>query len=292
MPGTTIKLTRPGQSAGLVTVSDDGGNFYFLNVLAGDFMLTISAPDFAKQDVPGTLKAAEYHVIPRIVLALATVTTVVQVEPQEVVAERQIKAQEKQRVLGIIPNFYVSYVPSAAPLTARQKFELAWKSSTDITTIGGIGAQAGLEQAKNWYPSYGQGAQGYGKRFGAAYADATAGTFIGNGIFATLFKQDPRYFYKGSGSFRSRLVYALTRSLIAKGDNGRWQPNYSNVLGNLSAGALANAYYPQRNRGWGFAFQAGGIRIAETAVANIFEELISKKLTPGVSRLSRHNRRR
>ena len=143
------------------------------------------------------------------------------------------------------------------------------------------GAIAGVEQAQNDFSGYGQGAQGYAKRYGADYADLVTGTFIGSAILPSLLKQDPRYFYKGSGSKRSRALYAIANSVICKGDNGRWQPNYSNVIGNLAAGGISNLYYPASDReGAGLTFETGLIGIGVTAAANIFQEFVIRKFTP------------
>jgi hypothetical protein len=109
------------------------------------------------------------------------------------------------------------------------------------------------------------------------------GTFLGSAVMPSLFKQDPRYFYKGRGRWNSRLWYALSRSVITKGDNGNWQPNYSNALGNLAAAGITDAYLPPKNRNVGFVFQTAGIRVVETAFANVFQEFISRKVTPRVS---------
>ena len=161
----------------------------------------------------------------------------VSAESQVEIAQEQLNIEEKQRVLGVFPNYYVSYDPDPEPLSTRQKFQLAWKTSIDPVTWILSGGFAGVEQASNTFPGYGQGAQGYGKRFGANYADGLSDTLIGGAIFPSLFKQDPRYFYKGTGSIRSRALYAIANSVICKGDNGRWQPNYSAILGGLAAGA-------------------------------------------------------
>ena len=154
------------------------------------------------------------------------------------VAEEEVKFEEKQRVLGVIPNFYVSYVPDAAPLDAKQKFKLAFRSMIDPFTFVVVAGTAGVEQAQNHFAGYGQGAQGYAKRFAASYGDATTGTLIGAAIFPVLLRQDPRYFYKGTGSVRHGRTLAIANAFICKGDNGRWQPNYSNVLGSLAAAAF------------------------------------------------------
>src|SRR5205807_8934357 len=170
------------------------------------------------------------------------------VPPQIELAEEQIKEQEKQRALGFIPNFYVSYVPNAAPLAPKQKFELAWKEMIDPVTFGLTGAIAGIEQAQNDFSGYGQGAQGYAKRYGASYANTVTGTLIGSAILPSLLKQDPRYFYKGTGSKRSRFLYALASPVVCKGDNKRWQANYSAILGSFATGGISYLYYPKSDR--------------------------------------------
>jgi len=283
IPGAHVKLTPADQSSSREAVSDTFGQFYFLNVPPGNFQLNVSATNFATQIVAGTVRPGEHFVTAQIVLNLATaITSVTVVQTQEEIAEEQVKLEEHQRVLGFIPNFYVSYVPDAAPLTPKQKFGLAWKSSSDPITIVLVGALAGTQQATNQFKGYGQGAQGYAKRFGATYGDVIDGTFLGSAVLPSLLHQDPRYFYKGTGSFQSRLLYALANAFICKGDNKKWQPNYSNILGNLAAGGIANAYYPPGARGAGTTFATAGIRIGETAVSGIFQEFIVRKLTPNL----------
>jgi hypothetical protein len=282
--GALVKLTQEGQSSSTEALSDDDGQFSLSNVAPGPFQLIISSAGLTSQEFSGTMHPGEAYVTPLIMLTVATQVTEVHVEltPDEL-ADVQIKEQEKQRVLGIIPNFYVSYVSNAAPLSTKRKFQLAWKSATDPVTFIAVGAVAGIDQAGDRWGAYGQGAQGYAKRFGATYADVFAGTFIGSAILPSLLKQDPRYFYKGSGTKRSRILYALASSVICKGDNGRRQANYSSILGNLAAGGLSNLYYPANDRnGVGLVFTNALIRIGETAVANIFQEFIVPKLTPNL----------
>jgi hypothetical protein len=152
----------------------------------------------------------------------------------------------------------------------------------DPVTIILTAATAGIEQARNDFSGYGQGAQGYGKRFGAAYADAAIGTFIGSAILPSLLKQDPRYFYKGTGSKRSRILYAIANSVVCKGDNKRWQPNYSNIFGSLAAGGISNLYYPAKDRGVGLTFEDAFIGFGVDAVANLAQEFVIRRLTPNV----------
>jgi hypothetical protein len=183
-------------------------------------------------------------------------------------------------VLGVIPNFYVSYIPNAVPLTPKEKFKLASRTVIDPFNLVIVGGTAGVEQAQNHFAGYGQGTQGYAKRLGAGYADMVAGTFIGAAILPSLLKQDPRYFYKGTGSKASRFAYALANALICKGDNGRWQVNYSNIGGSLAAGGLSNLYYPEQDRnGAGLTFENAALGIGTTAIANLFQEFVVRRLT-------------
>jgi hypothetical protein len=283
--GASVRLTREEQSPGEEVLSGDDGQFYFANIAAGPFQLTITSAGFETQVSSGNLHAGEIYIVPQIVLAIATAVAEVRVVPAPVeVAEDQIKAEEKQRVLGVIPNFYVSYVQNAVPLTSKQKFELAWKATVDPVNLAVNGVVAGIEQAQNEFSGYGQGAQGYAKRYGAAYADFVAGTYVGGAILPSLLKQDPRYFYKGTGSKRSRILYAIANSVICKGDNGRWQANYSGILGSLAAGGISNLYYPVKNRdGVELTFENALIGIGANAAINLLQEFVIRKLTPSVS---------
>jgi hypothetical protein len=252
--------------------------------VAGGFELTVTAAGFASRTAPGILHAGEVQIVPPVTLGVATTSTDVEVGlTRAEVAEQEIKVEEKQRVLGVLPNFYVSYVADPVPLTAKQKFEIAWKTLIDPATLIFVGGAAGIEQAQNHFEEYGQGTEGFGKRFGAGYADTATGTLIGSALLPSVLKQDPRYFYKGTGTTRARFLYAVANSFVCKGDNGRWQPGYSNILGNLAAGGISNLYYPSRDRnGAGLTFENGAIGIGATAAANVFQEFIVRKLTPRV----------
>jgi hypothetical protein len=282
--GALVKLTHGGQSSGQEVATDEDGKFYFFNVPPGPFHLTFSSAGLASREVDGNLGAGQSYVAPLVTMAIATQVTEVQVTltPEEI-ATAEIKEQEKQRVLGVIPNFYVSYRPNAAPLKAKHKFELAWKSTTDPVTFAAVGVVAGFAQAGDRWGAYGQGAEGYAKRFGATYADVAIGTYIGGAILPSLLKQDPRYFYKGTGTKRSRLLYALGSAVICKGDNGHWQPNYSSIAGNMAAGGISNLYYPAQDRNAAsVVISTAMIRIGEIALANVFQEFLVPKLTPNL----------
>lgn len=284
--GAQIQLKHPGENQGQQVQSGQNGEFSFSNVAPGPFELTITASGFESKTVTGTLTAGQVYIVPEIVLTVAAMTTDVKVglTPEEA-AEVEVKEQEKQRVLGFIPNFYATYVPDAAPLPPRLKFQLAWKSVSDPISILGAGFLAGIYQASDQLNGYGQGAAGYGKRFGAVYGDVFIGTFIDSAILPTMLHQDPRYFYRGPNSEGSRFMYAIGNAVICKGDNKKYQPNYSAILGSFITSGISQAYYPSSDRGTSLYFQTALIRIAEGSVAGIFQEYVVPKLTP---RLKKH----
>ena len=263
--------------------TDSNGAFSFANLAPGAFKLTVSAPGFLPQSISGVLHAGEDFDAHTIALPVAAATNEVRVsaESQIEIAQEQLNIEEKQRVLGVFPNYYVSYNRDAVPLNARQKYQLAWRTAIDPVTWLMTGVVAGGEQASNTFAGYGQGARGYGKRFGANYADGLSDTMIGGAILPSLFKQDPRYFYKGTGSTPSRAMFAIANSVICKGDNGRWQPNYSAILGGIAAGGISNLYYPSSNRsGVQVTFTNALIGTAEGAMQNLAQEFIVRRLTP------------
>ena len=277
-------LTMEDQSLSQEVFSGGDGQFSFANIAPGSFHLTISSAGFAAQTFSGILHPGEIYIVPQDALAVATNITEVEVGVSSTeIAEEQIKVEEKQRVFGVLPNFYVSYIPNPVPLNSKQKFKLAWKTVVDPFTFVFVGGVAGVEQAQNHFYQYGQGAQGYGKRFAAGYGDTLTGTFIGAAILPSLLKQDPRYFYKGSGSTGARILYAIANSVICKGDNRRWQANYSGILGSLAAGGISNLYYPANDRdGAELTFENAAIGIGGTAISNLFQEFLIRKLTPKV----------
>jgi hypothetical protein len=284
--GAKVRLTRKHPFLSQEVASGNNGQYSFSHVPPGSFQITVTAPGFATQVFSADLRPGQAFLVPPIVLTVAVATTATEVRvevPTVKVAEAQIKEQEKQRVLGFVPNFYVSYIHDAAPLTPKQKFQLTWKTAVDPVTFLGTGIYAGLEQAADRYPEYGQGAQGYAKRFGAGYADALSGMFIGNAILPSLLKQDPRYFYKGTGTTRSRTLYALASPVICKGDNKRWQPNYSFILGSIASGSISTFYVPTADRNVAsLIFENALIRIGEGSLGSILQEFVLRRLTPHI----------
>jgi hypothetical protein len=286
-PGAEVRLTDEGRASNQEVKSGSNGQFLFVNVAPGPFRLTVTSAGFAMREFTAALRPGETYLVPPIILVVATAVTEVHVKDSPLtpvqVADIQIKEQEKQRVFGLFPNFYVSYGRDALPINTKQKFRLAWKTTADPFTVVGVAALAGVEQATNTFEGFGQGAQGYFKRLGASYADAVTGTFVGSAMLPSLLKQDPRYFYKGTGSTRSRLLYALASPVICKGDNMRWQPNYSNVAGSFASAGISYLYHPQSDRnGAGLVVQNSLIRLGEVAFEGVLQEFVIRRLTPHV----------
>jgi hypothetical protein len=197
-------------------------------------------------------------------------------------ADEQIKEQEKQRVVGIVPAFNTSYRSDAVSLSAGQKMGLAFRSATDPVAFAAAFLVAGYHEALDDDKGFGWGVEGYGKRSGAAYLDAFDGSIIGNGILPSILHQDPRYFRLGHGTVTHRVLYSLATNVICKHDNtGKWEPNYSNVGGNIISGAISNLYYPSGTSGFGQTITNGLTVTAEGGAGSIFQEFwpdISRKI--------------
>jgi hypothetical protein len=279
--GALVTLVTTASTGKRTTVTNEAGSFHFAAVAPGSYTITIVADGFAPWTAASVaVHAGENPAAISAVLQVASASTKLDVglSPQELAVE-QVKAEEKQRLFGVFPNYFVTYDPNAAPLNAAQKFHLGWKTIIDPVTILSSAIAAGIEQARNSYYQFDQGTEGYAKRFGAQYADTVNGVIIGGVIMQTVFHQDPRYFYKGTGSFRSRALYAIATAFVRKGDNGHWQPDYSDVLGSLAAGEISTLYYPASSRTGLRLFHDVLWGIGGTAVGNLFEEFLSRKLT-------------
>jgi len=279
-----LKELGPQPPPDQTTTTDANGRFSFAALSAGAYELTVSASGFATQTRPVLVHAGESYEAPAIVLSFASTTTQVEVTAsRREIASEELHEEEHQRVFGILPNFYIVYAPNAPPLSARQKFHLAWRSEIDPVTLLATGAVAGIQQEADDFKGYGQGASGYGKRFAANYADGFIGTMIGGAILPSILKQDPRYFYKGTGTVRHRALYAIANAVLCKGDNGHWQLDYSSLAGGVASAAISNLYYPASDRN-GASLTAENIAygIGGSAIGNLFQEFLVRKLTPHV----------
>lgn len=276
VPNATVELKSLDSSHPQTVTTAESGGFEFQDVPPGvPYEVTITAQDFAEWDsATMTLEPGQFKIVTGIQLRVQTQIATLDVHYDSVqVATEQLKAEEHQRVLGFIPNFYVTYEKDPASLTAKMKFQLALRTSIDPITVAGVFGWAGIRQASGNL-NYGQGWGAYGKRVGVTAAGSFSDVMIGDAILPSLLHQDPRYFYQGTGTTGSRIRHAILSPFIARGDNGRWQPNYSSIGGDLAASALSNLYYPQANRGAGLMFGNFAIGTAERIGASLAQEFI------------------
>ena len=178
-------------------------------------------------------------------------------EQKEQRAQEELKKEEQQRILGVVPLFNVTSNHASAPLTAKQKYQLMFKGSTDPWIFFLTAVDGGISMAGDEYQTYGQGVEGFAKYWGAAYADTFDGNFWGNAVLPAWWHEDPRYFRLGQGNFFKRAGYSASTTVWCKRDNGKWGPNYGNVAGNFIAGAISNVYYPANDRGVGLTLGRG-----------------------------------
>jgi hypothetical protein len=288
VPGATVALDSVSGSDHRTATADDNAGFQFGGLKPGvPYRITVRAQGFVdwKSDAI-QLHNGDFQFVAgiRLPILVDSTTVVVNAGSQEEIATEQVHIEEQQRVLGFIPNFYVVYdSKNAVPLTTRLKFQMALKVAADPVSFLGAGFLAGIDQAADT-PNYPQGAQGYGERFGSIYADGVTDILFGGAILPSLLHQDPRYFYQGTGTKKSRTLHALSNPFICRGDNGKWQPNYSSIGGDLISSAISNAYYPASNRGAAFTFENLAIDTAEREVSSLVQEFVLRRLTPGAKR--------
>lgn len=188
-------------------------------------------------------------------------------------SEKEIQKEEQsQRILGVVPQFGMTSRQNAPALTTGEKFHLFVKGSFDPFEWAAAGFQAGLGQATNEFPGYGQGAAGYGKRYGASLVDQVSSNFFANFFYPTLLKEDPRYFRLGEGSIKHRILYSFAQEFVTHTDSGGRSFNWSNVLGAFTSGGLSNAYYPSTDRGLGLTLSRSSISLLYGAAGGLVDE--------------------
>jgi hypothetical protein len=264
----------------LAAVTKDDGSFAFPNVTPGIvYQINVTAEGFAEWSSSVTVEPGHEKILSDVKLHILAVQRAVTVNySSKEVAAQQLKAEEHQRVLGFIPNIYVTYEPHPEPLTTKMKFHLAYKGLTHPTFFAFEALWAGVEQAADT-PNYRLGAQGYGERFGANLASGSSEALFGNAILPSLLHQDPRYFYRGSGTKGSRAWHAILAPFVCQGDNGKSQPNYSQWGGSLISASLSNTYYPSSNRGAGLVFRNFGTSMGLHVVLGLAQEFVLGKFT-------------
>lgn len=195
-------------------------------------------------------------------------------EAQHQKAEEEVKEQEHQRIGGIVPTFNMTYHSDAVPLSPAEKFQLEFRAAIDPYTFSIAAIVAGIGEAEKSNSGFGWGPKGYGKRVAAAYADNVIGNTLGNAVLPSILHQDPRYYRLGHGTIRHRLLYALSTTVICKHDGtGKWEPNYSNIGGNILGGEISNLYYPDNSKSnFGQTIGNGMTVTAEGAFGSTLEE--------------------
>jgi hypothetical protein len=266
--------------------SDDNGFFQFAGIKPGvTYHVTVHGKDFAdwkSQDI--VVGPGEFATVAGIKLKVSETSTSVTVYGDNVkIATEQVQVAYQQKVLGFIPNYYVVYNQpdgqSIAPLTAKLKFQISLKFELNPVAFAGAAFLGAIDQATDT-PDYQQGWKGYAERVGANYADGFTDILFGGAILPTLLHQDPRYYYQGTGTKKSRLKHALSYPFICKGDNGKMQPNYSTMGGDLISASISNLYYPHSDRGVSLVFTNFAIGTAERGLSTVLQEFLLRKLTP------------
>jgi hypothetical protein len=283
LPGLEIRLLNTSADTALSVRSDNTGEFAFAGLPPGMYRVTVD-DTVARLASPAEVDLApgQQYRFPSLVARLLSRTSVNVVATEAEIAQAQVKQQEKQRVLGFIPNFYTIYIWDAAPMRPKLKFQLAFKSLVDPMTFVATAAIAGVEQKHNTFPGYEQEGEGYARRFAATYADTVSHRLLASAVFPSIFHQDPRYFYQGSGTVRSRFFHAVLSTVICKGDHGTWEPNYSQFAGAFAASGLSNVYRSPSDRQAGLTVRNGLIILGGYTVTNILREFVSRQLTSNV----------
>jgi len=285
LPGARVTAAGQSTSAFRSVEAGSNGQFEFIGLPPGIYRLKVTAPgmnNFTSSEIP--LNGGETRLVSVTLSVFGGATNVTVSGDTDEIAEQQVQIAVRQRIGGVLPNFYSSYDWNAPPMGAKQKLKLSFRSIVDPVSFLTIAGTAGVQQYRNTFPGYGGGMEGYGKRYGANLADNVTGVLLSRGVYPSIFHQDPRYFYKGTGSIHSRLLYAISAAVIARGDDGRWKPNYSHVLGNFSAAGISNLYYPASDRGASPVLFNGLAATASTAFSNVLREFVFKGVTSHVSK--------
>jgi hypothetical protein len=282
----TLEGTNPADRR--EQVSGSNGQFTFNGLEPDTYKITVTGKGMGRVVSPNLqVHAGETRFLPQLVLPVNGGVTEVRVmgnqkQIEEEEAEEDLHIEESQRVLGVVPNFYSAFDWNAPALDTKQKFKLAFRDEIDPITILGAAMVAGGEEYKKMYPGYGSEVGGFGKRFVAQYVNDWDSRMMGSAVLPSLFHQDPRYFYKGTGTIRSRTLYAIKSAIICRGDNGKPEFDFSHIGGDLAAGGLANLYYPEANEGVALVFTNTAIEVAGMAGTNLIREFVLRGITSHV----------
>ena len=281
LQGAQVTLLGPSGSDTHTAVSNSDGQFAFTGLPPGIYRITVTGSGMSTfTSTQISLQAGQDRTLPPATLTVFGGATSVTVNGnKEELSKEQVHIAVQQRIGKVIPNFYSSYDWNAQPMLAKQKFQLSARSLIDPITFLTVAGIAGVEQNRNTFPAYGSGIEGYGKRYGAALANHATSNLLAKALYPSIFHQDPRYFYKGTGSSPSRAFYAVSCAFVTRGDAGNRMPNYSHILGGFTAAAISNLYYPEADRGASLVLVNGLVDIGADAAANLIREFVLKGIT-------------
>ena len=286
LQGARVQLSQKGAPGTHREVTSGAtGQFAFEDLPPGTYIVTVSGDGMTRYvSEPITLRSGEPVIVPNVVLGVAAATTSVTVMDKEQASIQQVEIAERQRVLKVFPNFYSSYDWNAPPMLAKQKYRLAVRTLIDPVTFLTTAGIAGAEQYKNVFPSFGGGFEGYAKRYGAAYASHASAELFTRAVFPSVFRTDPRYFIKGTGSVQGRALHAVSSTWVTRGDDGRRRINFSQILGGLSAAALSETYFPPEERGVNLVVINGLGDLGGNMVDNLIREFLLSRITTRAKR--------
>jgi hypothetical protein len=284
LQGAQVTLLGPSGSDTHTAVSSSDGQFAFIGLQPGVYRITVAGSGMSTfTSTQISLQAGQSRTLSPVTLMVSGGATSVTVNGnKEELSKEQVHIAVQQRIGKVIPNFYSSYDWNAPPMLARQKFQLSARSLIDPITFLTVAGIAGVEQNRNTFPAYGSGIEGYGKRYGAALANHATSNLLAKALFPSIFHQDPRYFYRGTGSGPSRAFYAVSCAFVTRDDAGNRMPNYSHILGGFTAAAISNLYYPEADRGASLVLVNGLVDIGADAAANLIREFLLKGITSHV----------
>ena len=282
IPNAHISVDGPTATDHFEATSDGVGFFDVIGLKPGvAYRVTITAQGFSTASAQGVVLAPSQQMeMDAPALHPAAEASVDAITAEEA-ASMAVHEAESQRVLGLVPNFYVVY-PGAvyAPLSTKLKFQLATKAATDPVTFGAVALYAGMDQAA-FTPSYVEGARGYFQRVGSGYAGAAGNMLVGGAILPSLLHQDPRYFVQGTGTKKSRALHAFSAPFLCRGDNGHTQFNASSIGGDLVSSSLLNVYYPPADRGVSLVLSNAALNTGGRILNAMLQEFVLGKLTTG-----------
>ena len=279
IPDATVTVYGPTGEQLISVKSDDSGNFHVSGVPSTVVCkVKIQAKGFAAQNFDSVVLSPGQNFELTGIKLVPGAEVSVDAESAEQIAVMEVHEEEQQRILGIIPNFYVVYDHNVEPLSTKLKYKLAIKSATDVVALGGAMFIGAIDQAADT-PAYVQGWKGYGQRVGANYADAASDVIIGGAILPSMLHQDPRYFYQGTGTKKSRFWHAVQAPFICRGDDGKNEFNYSSIGGDLISGALTEVYFPPSDRGPGLVFSQAGVTTGGRILNALAQEFIFSRFT-------------